>query len=348
MWAFQSFFGMFFDAMVGQAVHRLGAAQPVDRSPWNGGAERPVPPQPEPGGGLREAGGGPAARSIPPAPPAPAAWEAAPSGAAAEAALQADDLRGDDLKLVEYTIVSIRPCRERVLPEGSGEIMVRGSTTREGLTAQIIADYPRRHEIPPEDKRYLRVHYRVLSRWPHKRPGQGRKINVLKGLRDAIRDLPPWREDQPPEPPAPSSLTWDGSGTPSQVGARGRVTLTKAWNGSGYDVTMEGRLSVHSRTYGYVRHGLPPGFLPVRTDPQAYPCEVQQHATQGDLSGVDNYGGRGVHIRCDDFPGYQGRATLWFPEKSYNGEITLRCTWQTNEATDPTAWESHPGIEVVQ
>lgn len=325
MWAFQSFFGMFFDAMVGQVVHSLGAAQPVDRSPWNGGAERPgLPPEP---------GGGPAARSIPPAPPSPATWEPARASTVAEAALQADDLRGDDLKLVEYTIVSIRPCLERVLPGGSGELMVRGSTTREGLTAQIIADYPRRHEIPPEDKRYLRVYYRVLSRWPHKRPGQGRKINVLKGIRDAISDLPPWRDHpQPPEPPAPSVITWDGSGTPSQVGARGLVTLTKAWNGSSYDVTLEGRLTINSRSYGYVRHGLPPGYLPVSSDPQAYPCEVQQHATQGDLSGVNNYGGRGVHIRCDDFPGYQGRATLWFPEKLYNGEITLRCTWQTHEA----------------
>jgi hypothetical protein len=314
MWAFQSFFGMFFDAMVGQVVHSLGAAQPVDRSPWNGGSERPGLPPPEPL-----------------APPVPAAWDPAPAAAAAEAAPQDHDLRGDDLKLVEYTIVSIRPCRERILPGGTGEIMVRGSTTREGLTAQIIADYPGRHDIPPDDRRHLRVHYRVLFRWPHKGPGQGRRINVLKGIRDAILDLKLWRDDQPPEPPAPSLITWDGSGTPSQVGARGRVTLTKVWNGKSYDVTLEGQLTIHSRSYGYVRHGLPLGYLPVSSDPLAYTCSIQQHALWGDLSGVENYGGRGVHVRNDDFPGYEGRATLWFPEKLYNGEITLRCTWQTEE-----------------
>ena len=160
MWAFQSFFGMFLDAMVGQVVHALGAAPP---------------------------GGRPAS---PPHPPAPAALEAPPFVSTVEAAPQDTGLGGEDVKLVEYSIVSVRPCCERVLPGGAGEVMVRGSMTREGFTAWIIAHYPHRHEIPPDDKRYLRVHHSVLTRWPCERPGQGRRIAVLKGIRDAINDLP--------------------------------------------------------------------------------------------------------------------------------------------------------------
>jgi hypothetical protein len=148
--------------------------------------------------------------------------------------------------------------------------------------------------------------------------------------------------------PASVAITWDGTCTPSQVGARGSVTITKTPNGNSYDVTLEGKLSINSPTYGYVRHGVPPGFLPVSTDPLAYTCSVQQSATKGDTSGVSNYGGKGVGIRNDNYQGYQGRATIWFPEKFYNGEFTLRCTWQTNEATDPSAWQSCPGIKVIQ
>lgn len=150
-------------------------------------------------------------------------------------------------------------------------------------------------------------------------------------------------------PPSGSIISWNGSCTPSQVGANGGVTISKAPNGiGGFAVTLEGTLSISSPTYGYVRHGLPAGFLPVSTDPQAYTCSVQQNASYGNTSGIGNYGGNGVHIRNDSTSGYAGKATLWFPEKFYNGLYTLRCTWQTNEATNPTAWQSCPGITIVQ
>jgi len=314
MWAFQSFFGMFLDGMVGQVVHALSGAQPS-------GAWGPPPPRPS----------------------------VAPSEtAASETAAHDMDLRSDEVKLVEYSIVSVRRGHERILPKGIGEVMVTGSMTREGFTAWIVACYPHLHEVPPEDRRYLRVYYRVLTRWPRGRPGRGRRLAVLEGIRDAIHDLPRWPvRPAPAAPPEPSVITWDGTGTPSQVGARGRVTLTKTWNGKNYDVVLEGKLAFVSRSYGFVRHGLPRGYLPISADPLAYSCSIQQHAIWGDLSAVGNYGGRGVHVRNDKFPGYEGRATLWFPEMRYNGEVTLRCAWQTNEATDPSAWASCPGIEVV-
>ncbi|HEX4963474.1 MAG TPA: hypothetical protein VF173_21780 [Thermoanaerobaculia bacterium] len=309
-WMVQSFFGLVLDAAVGQVIHGLGVARPSGGAPWYGPREQGAGP--DHGGGL----------------PVAAAWEPPATGAVAEAVPQDTGLGGDEVKLVEYAIVSVRRGHERVLPGGSGEELVRGGMTHEGFTAWIIARYPRRQEIPPDDRRFLRVHFRVLTRWPCERPGQGRRIAVLKGIRDALRELP-----RRPALPAPAVVIWDGTGTPSQVDARGRVTLTKAWNGQCYDVTLEGKLAIRSRSYGDVRHGLPYGYLPVSTDPLAYPCAIQQHATWGDLSGVDNHGGRGIHVRNDNSPGYEGRATLWFLEKNYNGEITLRCTWQTNEAT---------------
>ncbi len=148
-------------------------------------------------------------------------------------------------------------------------------------------------------------------------------------------------------PAPPTVVTWDGTCTPSQVAGRGGVTLTKTPNGNGYDVTLDGKLTINSPTYGYVRHAVPPGFLPVSTDPLAYTCAVQQSATKGDTSAVGNYGGKGVHIRNDNFTGYVGRATIWFPEKFYNGEFTLRCTWKTNEATNPSTWQGCAGIKIA-
>lgn len=154
---------------------------------------------------------------------------------------------------------------------------------------------------------------------------------------------------EPPPAPAPAAteITWDGACTPSQVGARGSVKITKVANGDGFDVTLDGKLTISSATYGYVRHGLPSGFLPVSTDPASYTCELQQHADKGDTSAVGNYGGQGVHVRNDTYQGYQGRATLWFPEKFYNGEFTLRCKWKSSEATDPSAWQGCAGIQVA-
>jgi hypothetical protein len=326
----QSFVGMVFDATVGQMVHAASAAPPPVDVSWSGPVGSYVGPD-----GL--SGFDPAVGTA--------------GEVRREEVRQDSDLGTDDVKLVEYAIVSIRRDHERILPGGSGEEMVRGPMTREGFTAWIVACYPRWREVPAEDRRYLRVHYRVLGRWPLKRPGRGREDAALEGIRDAVLGLPrlgpahlvSFRPSAPPRPsprpalpaapgrPASSVVTWDGTGTPTQVGARGRVTLTKTWNGDGYDVTLEGRLAIHSRSFGHVRHGLPSGYLPAGADPRGYSCEVQRHAVWGDLSGVDNYGGRGVHVRNDSFPGYEGRATLWFPERDYNGDIDLRCVWRTRE-----------------
>ncbi len=298
MWTLQSFLGTFIDATVGQMVHALGTS----------GTSRPLP-----------------------------FWEPASRETAAPD-WDSRDLQDNSLKLVRYTLVSVRRCEEKILPDGSGEILVTGGMTADGFAAWVIAEYlqpdgesGRRHRIPLDEKRYIRVSYQVLARWPLK--CKSKKTEALEGIRDALRGVSPRPVVTPAPVSPPSILTWGGSGTPSQVGGRGRVTLTKAWNGKNYDVTLEGTLAIESRTYGFVRHGLPPGYLPVSADPRAYTCEIQRNERAGDTSGVDNYGSQGVHVRRGDLPGYEGRATLWFPEKHYNGGYTLRCTWQTNEET---------------
>lgn len=314
MWALQSFFGTLIDATVGQMVHAFSGPRPSP-PPWDQG--RPWEPAP-----------------APPEPPA----------------RDDRDLQDGDLKLVRYTLVSLRRCEERILPGGTGEVMVQGGTTADSFAARIIAEYLQPDEgtgrgIPPGEERYLRVYWQVLARWPLK--CKSKKTDALKGIRDALREASrePVEPVMPVEPPPQrtSVIAWDGTGTPSQVDARGSVTLTKEWNGRNYDVTLEGTLTVESPSYGHVRHGLPPGFLPSAS----CDCAVQESATRGDLSGVDNYGGRGVHVRRDGFPGYEGRATLWFPER-YDGEVALRCTWQTDEATDPGAWAGFPGIRILR
>jgi hypothetical protein len=334
IWMFQSFFGLFVDATMGQLVRALSGGAPSSArriSPWN------EPPWP-------------AERSLPAAPFQPLdvllapRWEpAAPEPALEDRGHWRDrDLDDDDVKLVRYTIVSVRRCHERVLE--SGEAVVTESMTREGFAAWRVADYLSSgdRKIGREDARYLRVNCDVLERWPRQKSSGCKEgeTEALRGILETLRELHPGKsgpsapQDLTPRPPLegrkPVIVSWDGSGTPSQVQAQGHVTLTKRWNGTNYDVTLDGTLSVRSRSYGYVRHALPPGYLPVSDDPRDYSCAVQRHATLGDTSAIDNYGGRGVHVRRGDFPGFAGRATLWFPEL-YNGTFTLLCTWQTDE-----------------
>jgi hypothetical protein len=124
-------------------------------------------------------------------------------------------------------------------------------------------------------------------------------------------------------------MEWNGSGTRTQVGASGSVTITKIPKSNGITkVILEGELSIYSPTYGYVRHELPSGFMPISAQPDAYTCSTQIHETKGDTSNIGNYGGHGVHVRKPDL-GYEN-AVLWFPEKFYNGKFSLKCEWETD------------------
>ena len=191
IWTLQWLAGQLFDGMVGRMVNGLGAPRP-----------------------RRSGVGEPGASVLLPA----AVWE--PRGGTEQAPVLKDkDLEGDDVKLVRYAIVSLRPCHERLLPEGSGEVLVALSMTGETFATWIIACYlqaedqpqeireaaarRRRNEIPHDEKRYLRVTYEVLTRWPSEPLDccETRELQALQGIRDAIRELPPLRPAA--APPAP-------------------------------------------------------------------------------------------------------------------------------------------------
>jgi hypothetical protein len=107
------------------------------------------------------------------------------------------NLADDHLKLVAYTIVFAKPPDERILPGGQGSILVNDSITEEQLVARLIAEYlqPEDREPPkldayfksPDDRKYLKVHYVVSTRWPREPlDADARQSEALEAIRDRI------------------------------------------------------------------------------------------------------------------------------------------------------------------
>jgi hypothetical protein len=139
------------------------------------------------------------------------------------------DNNNREVKLVEYTIVSIKRCDERIIAKG--EVIYSDDMSDEAFATWVIARYfqgedlaraaarrdhreesreerenrerrEREEEeergrrlaeryIAPEEKKYLRVYHHVLESWP--RPDKDccddRQVDVLRGIEQAIRDL---------------------------------------------------------------------------------------------------------------------------------------------------------------
>lgn len=133
-----------------------------------------------------------------------------------------------EVKLVEYTIVSIKRCDERIIAKG--QVIYSDDMSDEAFATWVIARYLqgedltvadrrgeyrerpgegtedrerwereeseardrrlRERRIDPDEKRYLRVYHHVLESWP--RPDKDccddRQIDVLRGIERAIRD----------------------------------------------------------------------------------------------------------------------------------------------------------------
>jgi hypothetical protein len=200
IWTPLSFFGQLFDAMVGQVVSVLGGgSRPIRGSlpPWSGG-------------GPRDAAGGttngppPSVVQVQPWQPARITEAEAPEG---ELPFP-KNLWVDEIKLVNYGIVSLRRCHERTLH--GGQLLVTIPMTPETFSTWVIACYlqaediaedrrdavarERRNAIPYEEKKYLRVAYEVLNRWPFEPDDccdDTREIRALHGIRDAILELGP-------------------------------------------------------------------------------------------------------------------------------------------------------------
>jgi hypothetical protein len=205
IWTLQSMFGQFFDATVGQMVNALSGPRPGNRSsPWQNTPPptRPsLPPAPR-GGYPGESQGGTSGS------PSAAPWQPAAGNATVVVVRGQEsrtpspkDLDDDAIKLVKYGLVSIRRCHEKVL--WGGVILVTTPMNSTSFASWIVAQYlqspeylaavalDRGNEIAPADKKYLRVAWAVLTRWPREPKsgcGEG-KLNALRGIRNALLGL---------------------------------------------------------------------------------------------------------------------------------------------------------------
>jgi hypothetical protein len=105
-------------------------------------------------------------------------------------------LNDDMVKLVAYTIVSIKRDAERIMPGGSDSILLKDNMSSETFTSWMIArylqseDYKKLQEsekLAKEDEKYLRIHYVVSRRWPRQPLRfEERQVEVLRQIRQAI------------------------------------------------------------------------------------------------------------------------------------------------------------------
>lgn len=101
-------------------------------------------------------------------------------------------LDDDMVKLVSYTIVSVRRGAERVMPGGERTVVVTDRLSGEAFIAWIIAKYVQEQQgtdnaVPTEDEEYLRLYYVVSNRWPReplKFPEK--QIRLLQEIRNGL------------------------------------------------------------------------------------------------------------------------------------------------------------------
>lgn len=120
-------------------------------------------------------------------------------------AVATDSLDDELVKLVAYTIVSVKRGDERVMPGGMGTLIVTDSMSREAFVAWIIARYlqskayvalDRSEKLSRDDRKYLRVDYAVGRRWPREPlEFEERQIEVLEQISDALAEA----DDDAPE-----------------------------------------------------------------------------------------------------------------------------------------------------
>lgn len=83
-------------------------------------------------------------------------------------------LNDDMVKLVAYTIVSLKPGAERILPHGAGSLLVTENTNEETFTSWMIARYLQSEsykaldaseQLSQAEQKYLCVDFVVSRRW---------------------------------------------------------------------------------------------------------------------------------------------------------------------------------------
>lgn len=117
-----------------------------------------------------------------------------------ERAMSDNNLENDRVKLVQYSIVSVKRGAEDILDRG--EVIVTDEMSAEAFATWRVAVYlqtPGHRDVKHEDKKYLRVYNNVLDSWPRESlQYEEQQLDVLRGIEHAIRDCcPPERREQP-------------------------------------------------------------------------------------------------------------------------------------------------------
>jgi|ERR1051326_5910445 hypothetical protein len=121
-----------------------------------------------------------------------------------KAASALTSLEDDTVKLVAYTIVSLKRGRERILDGGQGSVIVTDNMTGKAFMSWILAKYMqqkiddpaqpgkkvRRGDprlLPRDELKYLRVYYVVSTRWPRESlKFEQSQVSILREIRDEM------------------------------------------------------------------------------------------------------------------------------------------------------------------
>jgi len=97
------------------------------------------------------------------------------------------NLRDDTLKLVRYKLLFVKREQEKAFPEQ--EDLVYDNLDEAAFTAWKVAEFIQNHPnlVNEEDKKYLRVYYEVLQRFPREKfKYEEDQIRVLRQIRDHL------------------------------------------------------------------------------------------------------------------------------------------------------------------
>ena len=96
-------------------------------------------------------------------------------------------LNDDMVKLVRFTIVNIERDKEKILARD--EEVVTDALSDDAFASWMISKHVKPYDGKGDDdpRKYLRVSYEVVSRWPKQdRKYEKRQLEVLEGIREAI------------------------------------------------------------------------------------------------------------------------------------------------------------------
>jgi hypothetical protein len=130
---------------------------------------------------------------VPASPPNPGEQRPAAENLSRRRSMRDSNFSDDMVKLIRFTIVSIKRDDEHILANGLGEKIVTDNMDDEAFASWVLSEYFQRagHEpIDDDDKKYLRVYSEVLRRWPQQdRKYEKRQLGSLEGIEEALQTI---------------------------------------------------------------------------------------------------------------------------------------------------------------